>query len=281
RFDDIQYGKSEKWNVLDIYRPKSADQSDLKYAKLPVLINVHGGGWVYGDKELYQFYCMSLAQKGFAVVNYTYGLAPDFHAPSQFKDLNDVIIFVFENADEYGLNTEKIFMMGDSAGANLAAFYSCICTDGMLATRFSENPQKKYNFAPPSGFIPKALLLNCGIYDFSALMNEKGGFIFLTQNLVRDYLGKLFPSKKLLASYSPVNYINQDFPPCFIMGANKDSLCAQIPLLAAKLDEAGVSYTTKIYGTEENPQNHVFHCDIKNPVAKICNDEEIEFLKGF
>lgn len=55
RFDDICYGNDLKWQVLDVYRPKKC-----KGEKLPVLINMHGGGWVYGDKERYQFYCMSL-----------------------------------------------------------------------------------------------------------------------------------------------------------------------------------------------------------------------------
>ena len=71
RFDDIQYGSDPKWNILDVYRPKSAADS-----LLPVIVSFHGGGWVYGDKEVYQFYCMDLAKRGFAVINYTYRLAP-------------------------------------------------------------------------------------------------------------------------------------------------------------------------------------------------------------
>ena len=275
RFDDIQYGSSPKWNVLDVYRPKSAEK-----AKLPVIVNVHGGGWVYGDKELYQFYSMSLAQKGFAVVNYTYGLAPKFHFPLPLKDLNAVMEFVFDNAEKYGLDTDNIFFAGDSAGANLATFYACICTDENLAHHFESDFAEKERFSVQKKFTPKAILLNCGIYDFYALSKEKNALGFLTLNLAKDYLGKVFPSKKLLESTSPVNFINENYPPCFVMGANNDGLCAQIPLLTKKFDEKGVSYETKIYGTEEIPQNHVFHCDIKNPVAIICNEEEIEFLKN-
>ena len=55
---------------LDVYRPKL----NIK-GKLPVIMSVHGGGWVYGDKDVYQWYCMNLAQRGFAVVNYSYRLA--------------------------------------------------------------------------------------------------------------------------------------------------------------------------------------------------------------
>ena len=73
RFDDICYGEDINWQKLDVYRPKSAVGQVL-----PVSVSIHGGGWVYGDKERYQYYCMSLAQHGFAVVNYTYRLAPEF-----------------------------------------------------------------------------------------------------------------------------------------------------------------------------------------------------------
>ena len=73
RHVNIAYdNKDSKWNLLDVYRPK--DRSDL----LPVIISVHGGGWVYGDKEVYQFYCMELAKEGFAVVNFSYRLAPEY-----------------------------------------------------------------------------------------------------------------------------------------------------------------------------------------------------------
>ncbi|MBQ9809830.1 MAG: hypothetical protein IJM52_01590, partial [Spirochaetales bacterium] len=53
RFDDISYGPDPVWNLLDVYRPREAQ------GKLPVIIDVHGGGWVYGDKYVYQYYCMS------------------------------------------------------------------------------------------------------------------------------------------------------------------------------------------------------------------------------
>lgn len=101
---NIIYGNDPKWNILDIYRLKS------ETGKLPVIIDVHGGGWVYGDKEVYQFYCMELALKGFAVVNFTYRLAPEHIFPAQLEDLNDAVRFVFENSEKYGLETENIFL---------------------------------------------------------------------------------------------------------------------------------------------------------------------------
>ena len=84
RFDDIVYGEDKVWQSLDVYRPKATNIEE----KLPVIVSVHGGGWVYGDKEGYQYYCMSLAQRGFAVVNFSYRLAPESKFPASIIDTN-------------------------------------------------------------------------------------------------------------------------------------------------------------------------------------------------
>lgn len=55
---------------------------------IPVIVSVHGGGWGYGDKERYQYYCMSLAQQGFAVVNFSYRLASKYKFPAPLEDTN-------------------------------------------------------------------------------------------------------------------------------------------------------------------------------------------------
>lgn len=71
RINDLSYGPDPKWNLLDIYLPKK------RTGKVPVIISIHGGGWVYGTKETYQFYGLGLAKEGFAFVNFNYRLAPD------------------------------------------------------------------------------------------------------------------------------------------------------------------------------------------------------------
>ena len=103
RFDDIVYGENEKWNLLDVYRPKKETGK-----KLPVIVSVHGGGWVYGTKETYQFYCMNLAERGFAVVNFSYRLAPEYKFPAPLEDTNKVISWILDHKKEYQFDTEHI-----------------------------------------------------------------------------------------------------------------------------------------------------------------------------
>lgn len=74
-----------RWQILDLYRLKNREGE-----KLPVIVivSVHGGGWSYGDKERYQYYCTSLTQRGFAIVNFTYRLEPEFKYPASLEDTN-------------------------------------------------------------------------------------------------------------------------------------------------------------------------------------------------
>jgi len=118
RVDDIKYGPARE-NVLDVYYPKNGNEP------YPVIISVHGGGWVYGDKERYQYYCMDLAKRGFAVVNFTYRLAPESKYPAQMEDVVSVFEWVFEKAGEYKFDLGNLFAVGDSAGARLAVTLLC------------------------------------------------------------------------------------------------------------------------------------------------------------
>ena len=172
RFDDIQYGPDPVENKLDVYRPKNTQ------GKIPVIVSVHGGGWVYGDKELYQFYGMTLAQRGFAVVNFTYRLAPEVKFPAPLEDTNNVISWMYENQEEYGLDMEHVFMVGDSAGGHLCGLYSAICTNPEYAVY--------YTFKVPNGFVPQAVALNCGAYNPLSEVGVLGGE--QDQELMGDFL---------------------------------------------------------------------------------------------
>jgi acetyl esterase/lipase len=158
RFNDIPYGLLDaKWQKLDVYRPKD------KQGKLPVILSVHGGGWVYGDKDVYQWYCMSLAQRGFAVVNYSYRLAPEYKYPSSFEDTGAVAYWILDHAEKYGFDTEHIFGVGDSAGGHMLSLFAAALT----------NPSFEVPYPFPKDFTFKAIALNCGVYEMQAeTMNE-------------------------------------------------------------------------------------------------------------
>ena len=259
RFDDIPYGDDPHWQSLDVYRPKAAEGKAL-----PVIVSLHGGGWVYGDKELYQYYCMSLAQRGFAVVNFTYRLAPEFKYPAPMEDANAVFHWVMENAERYGMDAGNVFAVGDSAGAHMLALYSCICTNPDYAAR--------YAFKPPKGFVPRAVGLACGVYDIDVSEGAQD----------RELMGDLLPggpTPENMALISPLRYITSAFPPAFVFTATGDHLRDQTPHLAEKLFQNDVPFTQRLYGDRKTRPTHVFHVDMRSEIGKMCNDEQCDFFK--
>ncbi len=261
RFDDICYGTDKTWQLLDVYRPKHTDGQ-----KLPVIISFHGGGWVYGDKERYQYYCMSLVKRGFAVVNYTYRLAPEYQYPAPLEDTNLVVTWIFQHAGEYGLDTDAIFMVGDSAGAHGLALYAAICTNPEYA--------KEYAFQVPEGFAPKAIALNCGLASITVKEGDP------SSELMKLYLPE-HGTKKEEWLMSPIEHMTENYPPTFVMTAEGDFLRDEAPRLVKRLTECNVATCYRFYKWSERPLGHVFHCDMRLEMAEVCNDEECGFFKKF
>lgn len=101
-------------HLLDVYRPFDAK------GKLPVIIDIHGGGWMYGNKELNKNYCMNLSTLGFVVFNINYRLVPETTVDGQLRDVSSAIKWIGENCENYDGDIENIFLTGDSAGGQLA-----------------------------------------------------------------------------------------------------------------------------------------------------------------
>ncbi len=263
RFDDICYGEDARWQVLDVYRPK-----DKAGQLLPVIVSVHGGGWVYGDKERYQYYCMSLAQHGFAVVNYTYRLAPEFKFPSSMEDANLVFTWVMEHAKEYGFDTGHVFGVGDSAGAHQLSLYAAICSNPELAARFP--------FRVPEGFVPTAIALNCGVY---AVLRDK-----TTGHLEHGLLEEALPdggTDDEIERINVVAHITESFPPTFYMTCTGDSLQSQAVILGQKLIEKQIPHEFHFYGDADHQLGHVFHCNMRLEEAARCNQEQCDYFRKF
>lgn len=255
RWDDIVYGTDPVRQALDVYRPKAAGADTL-----PVIVSVHGGGWVYGDKERYQYYCMELAKRGFAVVNFSYRLAPEFPFPAPLEDTNSVFRWVLDHGEEYGLDSSRVFAVGDSAGAHTLALYAAACADPEYA--------KSLGLSTPPGFRPAGVALNCGPYSFAS----GAGWL-------EDYLPEK-GSERELELVNVIRHVTPGFPPAYLMTAAGDFLSAQAVPMAAALLENRVPFAFRFYGSGENELGHVFHLNIRTRDAALCNDEECAFFKS-
>ena len=270
RFDNILFGNDErlkKWQLLDVYRPKSeGDGTTAPLKKLPVIISVHGGAWVYGDKDRYQFYCMSLAQYGFAVVNFSYRLAPEAKFPAALEDIEKAFEWTCANADQYGFDTTNVFSVGDSAGGHLLTLYAAALTNPQCAKNFpfiKSLSQKNMTL--------RAVALNCGKYSIEP-----------SDKQMKLLLSGMMPNGGTPEEIQLLNAaakITKDFPQSFVMTCYGDFLFEQAPVVMKALETAGVKCEYHCYASKEKPLVHVFHLDPNLDEAKRCNDDECNFFK--
>lgn len=263
RYDNIRYDVHGEFNLLDVYHKKEVTSCQQ------TIISIHGGGWVYGDKDLYQFYCMDLAERGFTVVNFSYRLAPEEPYPAALEDINTVFNWVAEHAKEYKIDLDNLFVVGDSAGAQLASQYIAMLTNAEF--------QKFYEFKVPYDKINiKAVALNCGIYDPKQYIEMESS----DSGLISAYLGE--DAKSKVQALDTMKYVTKDFPPSYVMTAHYDFLKDNAKPMYDALVKLGVPCEYKIYGDKDNEKiAHVFHLNIRIPEAKECNDEECEFFRKF
>lgn len=247
RIDDIPYGENEL-QVFDVYFPKGTDKP------LPTIVSVHGGGYTYGTKEVYQYYCMDLAQRGFTVVNFSYRLAPEFKYPAPLEDTNALLARIMESAETFHIDRNNVFFIGDSAGAHLAAQYLTAFTNPEYASLLG--------LSVPS-FTVRACALNCGIYR-AADIKDGMGF----------YLGK----NETTLDFLP--YLSASFPPVFLMSSTGDMCLPFVYPMEDSLMKAGIETEVHIYGDESIKPSHVFHIDIRFDVSRICSDEECGFFRS-
>lgn len=223
---DVAYGTHER-NKLDLCIPKYTDEAGL-------ILFIHGGAWVAGDKEAYRKDMKSFANKYGCVcasVNYRY--------ISETVDINDImddielaVACIRTRCGEKGVRVEKMLLTGASAGGHLALLYG-------------------YSRADTSAVKPAAVFANCGPTDFTDesfyIDNAIGDSEFMA-TLFSWACGQTFTyenrseAREALQKISPVYYVNETTVPTVINHGMKDNIVpfSNAQSLNAKLDEYGI-----------------------------------------
>ena len=256
RIDNIKYNEGQ---LLDIYYPKGTK------SPLPTIISIHGGGWVYGSKDDYQFFCMDLAAKGFTVINFNYHLAPEFIYPTQLTDCLDLFKFIEKNYQQHYIDLDNLFLIGDSVGAQMA--------HQLMVIHTSKEYRDIMNIGC-SNLKFKALGLNCGIYNIDLVNKNPILRVFLS-----PYFGK--NAKQLGKQLYPLRYQNKKFPPAFVFTSKDDFFKNYQQPLLDKLRENNTEYIFTVYGQDKKEMvGHVFHVDIKTALGQKANEDQINFFKS-
>ena len=262
---DIAYGEEPECKLDLYYVPKE----DGKY---PVIFEIHGGGFVAGDKKyrraLSRWYA---ANTGAMVVNVNYGLAPEVKFPTPMQQLVKAVNWVKDNADKYNFDLTKFVATGDSAGGYYAAMLCVIQDSDVLQEQYGKMNAKFTGCA-----------LNCGICDLETALKTKILFN-LTGKIWKDYTGekmKDMQNYKYLNYLSPSHYITDKFPTAFFVYAKKDFFCGgQGEALKEQLDSLGVY--NESYGSTKFMDNHTFPIIWNTKAAKESNAMLLSFLNRF
>ena len=212
---DIAYG-SDPRQVLDIYVPAAAASAEPR----PVVVFFYGGSWQNGDRGNYLFVAQALTSRGYVAVLPDYRTYPETAFPGFVNDAAAAARWTRDHAHEFGGDPSRLFVMGHSAGAHLAAL---IATDPRYLA--SQSMSK----ADLRGVIGLA-----GPYDFLPIKDRT--------------LLDVFPAGTRTES-QPINFVTGHEPPMFLAAGTDDTVVdpGNTDRLAAMLRKHGDSVEVKHY----------------------------------
>lgn len=273
--EDIPYREGDTDALLDVYFPQNTPEG----AKLPTLVWTHGGAWLQGSRKYYVPFFQSYANEGFAVVAIGYTLAPNKTYPTPVLQLNDALKFITANADRFHIDTDRIFLGGDSAGSQITSQVATLTTSPDYARLMGVEPALK-----PEQL--DGLILHCGFYDLnkfahSAEVTPVRFLRFGLKTMVWAYSGYRIPPEEMLDQMSAYKHATPDFPPTFISGGNADPVTdAYSRPFAEKLTSMGVPVTTLFFAPDHPAQlAHEYQFRLNEPDAQRAFRESVAFLK--
>ena len=207
--NNIAYGDAGKRNLLDIYQPQEEREGGF-----PVLLQVHGGAWIIGEKEQQGKPLMyHMAQQGWICVAINYRLSPKAVFPDHIIDVKKAIAWIRQNIREYGGNPDFIAITGGSAGGHLSS----------LASLTPNRREWQPGFEDIDTTVQAAVPIY-GVYDFLDRNNIRSGMSM--ESLLSDKVMQCTPIEKRYAweAASPISHVSDEAPPMFVIQGTHDTL---------------------------------------------------------
>lgn len=196
---------------LDIYAPKTPLQG---MSPAPVLLQIHGGGWMIGNKKEQALPLMNLmAARGWVCVAVNYSLSPKATYPDHLVDVKHAVKWIREEIANYGGDPNFVVATGGSAGGHLSSLLALTANDPSYQPGF-ENVDTSIN-----GCVPFY-----GVYDFTNTydLQVHGGLVETVEKYVLKR--KLTEDREAFVAASPMHRIHSDAPPMFVIHGAQDSL---------------------------------------------------------
>lgn len=227
---------------LDLYLPPGAPPPQ----GWPVLVWVHGGAFVSGDRGDVANYLKILAARGYATIAPGYTLAPSARHPRPTEQMLEALYWLEAAAADHALDPARITLAGDSAGAHVALQTAIAIHDPDYAATLGLRPR-----TDPGRL--RAVALFCGVYDLHG-MDMDGGFGGFLRTVLWAYLGTRDASQAHDAAlFSLFANLPPDLPPLFITGGNADPLLPQSTALADEARARGIPTDMLFFPADHAP----------------------------
>lgn len=232
---DIAYvSNGHERQKLDLFLPEKGEN-------LPLIVWIHGGGWVGGSKENPP--ALGFAKNGYAVASINYRFSQHAIYPAQIEDCKAAIRWLRANAAKNRINPDKIGVWGASAGGHLVALLGTTgdvkdFDKGQNLDR-SSRVQAVCDVFGPTDFLEYYNYANAKLVDDAVLPDDPKSLLF------RLVGGKLSEKKDVVAKANPITFVTQGDAPFLIMHGDKDPLVPlhQSELLEKALKKADVPVT--------------------------------------
>lgn len=262
RVKNLSYNSSKN-SLLDIYYPENAP------ASMPVILWIHGGGYIGGSKDSRQDYAMALADAGYVVANIDYALAPESLYPGPVVQANQALAYMQLHAAEYGGDMNRVFIGGDSAGAQIASQVAALISNTELAEKMTIQP------AISNSQLQGAVLL-CGLYNLDTV--RATAFPNIDKYLAAYTGVEPFESFSKIDELSTVQHVSSNFPPVFITVGDADPFVSQSTELVDVLQSHDIPVNSVFFeGTQKNLK-HEYQYDLSMEDAQETLQKTIQFL---
>jgi len=251
------YDTADRDALLDVYFPSQLEEA----ARLPTVVWVHGGSFTGGSKDGLAPYLKALAARNFTVVGVNYALAPTKKYPTPVLQVNKALGFLIENQAELHVDASKLFLAGDSAGAQIAAQLAIVITSASYAITMKMTPT--INRGQLLGVI-----LHCGIYD---LHHSEAATLYIgAESSTND---------PRLEESSVIYNITSDFPAMFISAGNADFLAPQGQLLAEIARRLGIRVDSLFFPDDyKPPAPHEYQFNLETEAGQLALERTTKFV---
>lgn len=227
----VNYGRRAL--QLDLYRPENPKR------KVPLVVLVHGGGWMHGYRENLMPIATRLAQQGYAAAVISYRLSPEAKYPAAIQDAKAAVRWLRSHAQKYGLDANHFAIAGCSAGGQIASL-----------TGVSKD-MKSFDLQADGSSVSsdvQAIINIDGLSDFTlpAALQHENDPKKKVSSAGRWFGGSYEQKPELWKEASPINYVNKHTPPILFIDSTQTRFSVGRDEMIEKMKPLGIAYRVVI-----------------------------------